>query len=70
MAASGSGTSGTASDEGRTAEHIAWEQSVKDAAANGGHKPDERGEYRCRCASTVTSYTSIRLEACHEGHTR
>ena len=39
-----------ASGGGRTAEHIAWEQSVKDAAAAGGHKPDEHGEYRCRYA--------------------
>ena len=51
MAAASGGAPAAASGGGRSADHIAWEQSVKDAAANGGHKPDEHGEYRCRCAS-------------------
>lgn len=54
MASSASGAAAAApaaSGGGRSADHIAWEQSVKDAAANGGHKPDEHGEYRCRCES-------------------
>eukprot|EP01043_Picozoa_sp_COSAG02_P046248 COSAG02_NODE_4310_length_5526_cov_2.555187_5_plen_117_part_00 len=47
---SGAGNAAPAASGGaRSADHIAWEQSVKDAAANGGHKPDEHGEYRCRC---------------------
>ena len=58
MASSASGAAAAAhaaSGGGRSADHIAWEQSVKDAAANGGHKPDEHGEYRCRCESRSVS---------------
>jgi hypothetical protein len=51
MASAASGGGAAAPPAARSADHIAWEQSVKDAAANGGHKPDEYGEYRCRCES-------------------
>ena len=44
---------------GRPADHIAWEQAVKHAAANEEHKPDYRYDYRCRSA--------IWLHSCSQG---
>ena len=42
------GVSPVAGQARRSAEVIAWEKLVKAAVANGGHQPDEHGDYRCR----------------------